>query len=152
MHPTSTLLPTSQLPATQESILQRLKVRGPQSVKILAKQLAITTMGIRQHLAELSNKGFVETTAQTRQPRGRPVHYWQLTARGHEHFPDAHAYVATQLIAVLRQSHGDSALHELIDHSEAQQQNQPCPISRGAGRIHRAGLLPAAAGVYRRVV
>ena len=44
-------------PKTQEILLQRLKTRGPQSVKILSKQLDITTMGVRQHLNELAARG-----------------------------------------------------------------------------------------------
>ena len=112
---------TSSLPASQESILRRLKMRGPQSVKILAKQLAITTMGVRQHLMELDQKGLVEARPETRQPRGRPLHYWQLSALGHQHFPDAHDQTAASLMTALRNTHGEKALRELIDQSEAQQ-------------------------------
>ncbi len=112
---------TSSLPASQESILRRLKMRGPQSVKILAKQLAITTMGVRQHLMELDEKGLVEARPETRQPRGRPLHYWQLSALGHQHFPDAHDQTAASLITALRMTYGEKALRELIDQSEAQQ-------------------------------
>lgn len=112
---------TSSLPASQESILRRLKMRGPQSVKVLAKQLAITTMGVRQHLTELGRKGLVEARPETRQPRGRPVHYWQLTPLGHQHFPDAHGQTTTSLITALRDRHGEQALQDLIDQSEAQQ-------------------------------
>lgn len=112
---------SSSLPASQESILRRLKMRGPQSVKILAKQLAITTMGVRQHLAELDQRGLVEARPETRQPRGRPVHYWQLTALGHQHFPDAHGQTATSLITALRDTLGEKALQSLIDQSEARQ-------------------------------
>ena len=46
----------------QEKILQRLKTRGPQSVKIMSNQLDMTTMGVRQHLAELGKKGVVKQT------------------------------------------------------------------------------------------
>ena len=110
----------SSLSASQELILRRLKMRGPQSVKILAKQLAITTMGVRQHLTELDHKGLVEAKPKTRQQRGRPLHYWQLSALGHKHFPDAHDQTAASLITALRNSHGEKVLRELIDQSEAQ--------------------------------
>lgn len=46
-----------ELPKSQDRIIDRLKTRGPQSVKILSKQLAMTTMGVRQHLADLETRG-----------------------------------------------------------------------------------------------
>ena len=56
----------------QEKILQRLKTRGPQSVKIMSNQLDMTTMGVRQHLTELGKKGVVKQTQEEKQTRGRP--------------------------------------------------------------------------------
>ena len=41
---------------SQVQLMDRLKTRGPQSVKILAKQLDMTTMGVRQHLTNLAEK------------------------------------------------------------------------------------------------
>jgi len=102
------------LPQSQESILRRLKVRGPQSVKILANQLDITTMGVRQHMAELASRGLVKQTAETRQTRGRPVHYWQLTALGHGRFSDNHADRLAELLTVIRDEHGEDGLNELV--------------------------------------
>ena len=78
------------LAKSQEKILQRLKTRGEQSVKILSNQLDMTTMGVRQHLAELENKGFVTQTREEKQTRGRPVHLWRLTQTGHQRFPDGY--------------------------------------------------------------
>ncbi len=42
-----------RLARNQEHILRSLKTRGPQSVRILARQLAMTAMGVRHHLAHL---------------------------------------------------------------------------------------------------
>lgn len=103
-----------ELPQSQQAILQRLKVRGPQSVKILANQLAITTMGVRQHIAELETRGLVAQTAETRQTRGRPVHYWQLTARGHQQFQDTHDECLAGLISAIALEHGESGLEQLV--------------------------------------
>ncbi|MAK94252.1 MAG: MarR family transcriptional regulator [Gammaproteobacteria bacterium] len=101
-------------PKTQQILLQRLKTRGPQSVKILSKQLDITTMGVRQHLNELAARGLVTTTAENHQTRGRPAHYWQLTDSGHRQFPGSHAEVCVTLITRIRDQFGDEALQEII--------------------------------------
>lgn len=104
-----------ELANSQQDILQRLKTRGPQSVKILASQLGMTTMGVRQHLAELRRRGLVDQTQETRQTRGRPVHLWKLTGDGHRQFPDGHAQVTLELIDTLRQELGPTRLDRLID-------------------------------------
>ena len=56
-----------QLAKSREQILLLLKTRGPQSVKILSNQLDMTTMGIRQHLADLEQKGLVSQTTEEKQ-------------------------------------------------------------------------------------
>jgi predicted ArsR family transcriptional regulator len=111
-------------PKTQQNLLQRLKTRGPQSVKILSKQLDITTMGVRQHLNELAARGLVTTTAENHQTRGRPAHYWQLTDTGHRQFPDSHAEACVTLITRIRDQFGDEALQEII------RGNQDAELSR----------------------
>lgn len=100
---------------SQQLLLQKLKMRGPQSVKILAKQLDMTTMGARQHLAELLAKGLVSQTREARQNRGRPVHLWKLTKAGHQFFPDSHAQVTLELIQVIRSDFGEEGLNRVID-------------------------------------
>ena len=109
---------------SQQQILHRLKTRGPQSVKILAKQLAMTSMGARQHLADLERRSYVEQTREEKQTRGRPVHLWKLTAKGHLQFPDSHSQVTLELIDVIRSSLGEEALDRLVDQRNQQLQTQ----------------------------
>jgi len=104
-----------ELPKSQDRIMHRLKTRGPQSVKILSKQLDMTTMGVRQHLAELESKGLVGQTQEERQTRGRPVHLWKLSAAGHGRFPDMHSQTTTELIDVIRSTLGEQSLNQLIE-------------------------------------
>ncbi len=104
-----------ELPKSQTRIMHRLKTRGPQSVKILSKQLDMTTMGVRQHLMDLESKGFIRQTQEERQTRGRPVHLWKLSAKGHGQFPDTHSQATLELIDVIRSSLGGEALDRLID-------------------------------------
>ncbi len=102
------------LPTSQDKLLHCLKTRGPQSVKILSNQLDMTTMGVRQHLAELERKALVKKNPEARQNRGRPVHLWQLTRSGHGHFSDTHDVLAADLIQVVQESLGEASLDELI--------------------------------------
>tara|TARA_B110000858_G_scaffold193768_1_gene246903 strand:+ start:2452 stop:3090 length:639 start_codon:yes stop_codon:yes gene_type:complete len=104
-----------ELPKSQDRIMQRLKTRGPQSVKILSKQLDMTTMGVRQHLTDLESKGLVAQTQEERQTRGRPVHLWKLSENGHARFPDGHSQATIELIDVMRSSLGEEGLNQLID-------------------------------------
>lgn len=111
-----------ELAKSQQAILQRLKTRGPQSVKILASQLAMTTMGVRQHLADLQVRELVTQTSETRQTRGRPVHFWKLTARGHQRFPDSHEQVTLELLDTLQTELGQTRTNQLIDIRSSKQQ------------------------------
>ena len=104
-----------QLNKSHERILNYLKSRGPQSVRLLAKELGITTMGVRQHLTELAEQGLVTAMAEARQRRGRPVRLWKLTQAGHERFPDSHSLITLELIDVVRTRLGEDTLNELID-------------------------------------
>ncbi|MEQ8407578.1 MAG: metalloregulator ArsR/SmtB family transcription factor [Gammaproteobacteria bacterium] len=103
-----------ELAKSPQRLLHCLKTRGPQSVKILAKQLGMTTMGARQHLTALADQGLVSTREETRQTRGRPVHLWQLTTTGHQQFPDSHSQITVELIDVLRHEFGEDGLSRVI--------------------------------------
>lgn len=107
---------------SQQQIMHHLKMRGPQSVKILAKQLDMTTMGVRQHLTDLHKKACVGQTQEEKQTRGRPVHLWKLSYKGHQQFPDTHAQVSLELIDVIRSKFGEASLNELIDQRNARVQ------------------------------
>ncbi|MCB1670864.1 MAG: MarR family transcriptional regulator [Gammaproteobacteria bacterium] len=103
------------LSASQQNILGQLKQHGGQSVKVLARRLDMTTMGIRQHLADLLHIGLVTTSVETRQTRGRPLHLWELTELGHSQFPDSHREESCELIEVIREKLGGAVLDDLVD-------------------------------------
>ena len=105
---------------SQEKILYQIKRLGPQSAALLAKQMGLTTMAIRQHLEQLSADGLVQATEPEAQARGRPVRKWRLTDKGHGRFPDAHAQVTVELISGVRNLLGQESLDELIRHRGAQ--------------------------------
>ena len=102
------------LPRSQAALISHLKSRGAQSIKILAAALELTTMGVRQHLAQLETQGYVEQAQTNRQTRGRPVTLWKLSKQGHELFADRHAQLAVTLLQETRKSFGEPALNSLI--------------------------------------
>jgi predicted ArsR family transcriptional regulator len=145
-----------ELPKSQDRIMQRLKTRGPQSVKILSKQLDMTTMGVRQHLAELESKGIVGQTQEERQIRGRPVHLWKLSAAGHGRFPDMHSQTTIELIDVIRSTLGEQSLNQLIEQRsekiEAQYRKQLDASEPGLQlQIERLAQLRSAEGYMAEV-
>ena len=99
---------------TQDKILYQIKRLGPMPAKALAEKLGITTMGIRQHLAQLEQQALVRAGDPAPQARGRPVSTWHLTDRGHSRFPDAHAQVTVELITNVRDLLGEEALDTII--------------------------------------
>lgn len=121
------------LPASQQKILEQMKNHGALTVRVLARRLAITTMGVRQHLAEMESAGMVEKTAEVRQNRGRPVHRWQLTPEGHRRFPDGHQRLCVDLLGTILHRQGEASLADLVD-------------SHGAGILQRYQAALAAGG------
>ncbi|MBT8145283.1 MAG: MarR family transcriptional regulator [Gammaproteobacteria bacterium] len=103
------------LAESQKIILDQLKRYGPQSVKVLAKRLNLTTMGIRQHLQDLRRNDLVTTTTEARQTRGRPLHLWRLTAEGHDQFPARHQQLNLELLTAIREELGESVLVKLVE-------------------------------------
>jgi len=108
--------------ASSERIVYLLKTRGPQRSQQLADLLQLTAMGVRKHLLTLAQQGLVKAVAaESPGKAGRPRQYWQLTAVGHQQFPDRHADVSLQLIDGVRQLFGDAGLAQLIRQREQQQ-------------------------------
>jgi len=111
------------LSESQQSILFRIKTRGPQTARALAKHLGMTSVGARQHLAELAAGDYVtqQGLEARMQGRGRPVRPWGLTTKGHGRFPDSHADVTVDLIASVRDTFGEQGLDVLIEKRTARQ-------------------------------
>ena len=127
-----------EFPKSQDRIMERLKTRGPQSVKILSKQLGMTTMGVRQHLAGLKTKGLVAQTQEERQTRGRPVHLWKLSKSGHNRFPNTHSQTTLELIDVIRSTLGEKSLNQLIDsRSEEVEANYRAQLDAAAPELQQ---------------
>lgn len=105
------------LAASQQTLLEQLKIHGPRTVKVLARQLNITPMGVRQHLQDLQERGMVDCEVEPPRGRGRPKHRWQLTDQGHAHFPTRGATLALQLLDALRQAAPNPLFEEVVSTS-----------------------------------
>ena len=104
---------------TADAILQHLKARGPQTAQGLAKHLAMTAEGVRQHLAKLRDQGLVGHRDAARGV-GRPKRSWRLTERGHGRFPDGHSQLLLDMVTAVRSEFGEPGLAKLIAAREKQ--------------------------------
>ncbi|MEL4284465.1 metalloregulator ArsR/SmtB family transcription factor [Shewanella xiamenensis] len=102
---------------TTDKIIQLLKLHGPLTAKTLAEELALTTMGVRQHLQALEGAGDVDIEDRV-EGRGRPTRYWGLTEQSRTHFADRHSELSLQLIDSVKMIFGDQGLDKLIEHRE----------------------------------
>lgn len=101
-----------------ERILFHLKMHGDQTAGQLGKALGTSGEAARQQLVRLSEEGVVESWSQA-QGVGRPAQFWRLTQRGQTHFPDTHAALTVDLLAIIRTELGEDMLEKLIDTREA---------------------------------
>ena len=102
---------------TNDKILQMLKIRGELTAKIIAEELGLTTMGVRQHMQALEEANEV-VFEDKKAPRGRPTRYWSLTPKSNSHFADGHEQLTVQLIDSVKSVFGDEGLDKLISHRE----------------------------------
>lgn len=105
---------------TRTSILNYLKMHGPNSAPNIATHLNLTSMAIRLHLYDLAAEGLLSYSEQ-KSKRGRPAKYWYLTDNAQEVFPDAHQSLAVDILNSVTQSLGQAGLESVIStHSQNQ--------------------------------
>lgn len=93
---------TEEFASSDESLLDLLRRRGGLSVLELEKLMQVTATAVRQRLARLTGIGLVERKAH-KAKRGRPVHRYELTAKGRRFAGDNFADLATVLWQELRE-------------------------------------------------
>lgn len=96
-----------------------LKMKGAQTAAVLGKQLGITGEGARQQLVRLGEQGLVVANSEVRGV-GRPVQLWELTDAAQSRFPDTHASLTAELLAIIRSRMGDSVLEAIITAREVE--------------------------------
>jgi predicted ArsR family transcriptional regulator len=104
---------------THEKIIQLLKIQGALTAKVLAAELGLTTMGVRQHVQALEESGDVGFKDE-KAARGRPTRYWFLTDKSNSHFENRHDELTVQLIDSVITLFGDDGLEKVIAHREVE--------------------------------
>ena len=105
---------------TRDKLLFHLKTKGPQTASELAKRLAITSVGARQHLRGLADDELVEFEDQAGQV-GRPRRVWKVASGAAEHFPDSHSELALGMLKAAQDAFGPGGLAKLIKARGAKQ-------------------------------
>ena len=100
---------------TEDRILFALKTRGALSTAALARLMAISVPGVRQHLGRLAIAGLVEHVDRN-EGVGRPAKHWSLTRAADGRFPDTHADLTREMIDAIRDDLGEAALASVVAH------------------------------------
>ena len=87
----------------QRAVLYALRRRGEATSEQLAEKLGMTVSGVRQHLANLTERGLVASADRPRQPgrRGRTERVHHLTDRAEPLFPKAYGELTNQILGYL---------------------------------------------------
>ena len=98
---------------TRRQILELLKRKGDMTAGQLAREIGITSMGVRQHLSGLERDDLVETRI-VRQDRGRPAHYFGLTDEAERLFPVRYGQLAVELLEQIAETDGPEKVDGLF--------------------------------------
>ncbi len=113
----------ANLTDAKRRLLELLKRLGPVTAGVLAKQLELTVVAVRQHLQALEQNGLVTQHKQPPKGRGRPSVHWRLTSLADQVFPDRHAELTVGLIEAAREAFGADGLQKMI-HGRAREQTR----------------------------
>lgn len=114
---------------SKQRILHLLKMRGSQTAAVLAEQLKLSPMAVRQHLQALRAMQWV-TYREEKRPQGRPVKLWQLTERSLSNFPDSYADSIVDLLRGVEAVFGKAGLEKLLlERTQRQIQNYRTRLS-----------------------
>lgn len=134
---------------TRTRVLRLVASTGPTTAPALADRLGLTRAGVRRHLAELVDDGFIEEREVSRgaEParRGRPAKHYVITARGHAVLPTGYAQIAAQAIGYLAQVAGDEGVERFARERAERLEERYGPTVRAAGEssLDRADALAA---------
>ena len=98
---------------TRRQVLELLKRKGEMTAGQLAREIGITSMGVRQHLSGLERDDLVETRV-VRQDRGRPAHYFVLTDAAERLFPVRYGQLAVELLEQIAETDGPEKVDSLF--------------------------------------
>ena len=107
------------LPKTRREILLLLKQRVRATIVELAQQLGMTHEGIRSHIQQLQQDGWVTAECDTEetakeQASGRPPTRYCLSLAGEHVFPKRYDALTALLLAAVAEMTEEKGLHELL--------------------------------------
>jgi predicted ArsR family transcriptional regulator len=98
---------------TRGQILTSIKVNGSMTADLLAQELGISPVAVRQHLSSLEAEGHIKTSVE-RRGLGRPVHRYSVTAEGDESFPRSYDRIANDILDELRVIGGEESVDAIF--------------------------------------
>ncbi|POF32317.1 helix-turn-helix transcriptional regulator [Roseibium marinum] len=119
---------------TRTRLLNALKRSGPQTAADLGEGLNVTSVAVRQHLDGLLQEKLVAFD-DVKGSVGRPKRVWDLTATGHQQFPDNHSNLVLGLLNGLTDLFGADGLEKLISHRETQSRRSYSEALSGASKL-----------------
>lgn len=138
---------------TRKQLLEELRRRGEARAEELAQVMGVTVGGIRQQLVALQGDGLVVYRESVQGP-GRPKHYYRLTPRAEDLFPDLVRGSLGRLVAYL-EAHNPALLRAFLEEEFTRQRAEhnvvpvdpALPFERQV-EMHRAtlerlGFMPA---------
>jgi len=102
----------AQPTGTRASILGFLKRSGGMTAADLARELGVSPMAARQHLAVLEAEGLVEASLR-RSGVGRPSSVYRLTEKGQETFPRLYDAFLILVLKAVRERYGEEGLQAI---------------------------------------
>lgn len=126
--------------STRQSILQLLRRHGEMTALELSEALGVGAVGVRQHLSLLERDGMVRI-AGLRRNVGRPSHLYTLTPEAEDRFPRRYDTLALDVITLVSEVAGPSALDEVLTLRRAETLRTLTPALAGKCRRDQVAAL-----------
>ena len=98
---------------TRQEILTSIKCNGTMTAEELSRELHISQVAVRQHLASLEAEKII-TIHIERRGLGRPSHRYRLTPHGDETFPRRYEALMNLIVEELHEWQGEEAVQSLF--------------------------------------
>ena len=134
--------------STRQQIIQLMRERGKMTARDIARELGITSVGVRRHLANLEKDGLASVQL-VRQKVGRPTFIYSLTDQAQELFPKNYHSLATQLLDAIQVREGDKGIDSIFSARMDQLLSQYRPRMEGKdlqGRVRELAKIQDEAG------
>ncbi len=99
--------------SSKDSLLLHLKSHNELTVPQLCELLEITSMAVRRHLSEFISGGLIQSRL-VKQPMGRPIYVYRLTAKANSLFPSNFQNLAKELLQVVYKQYGHKGVMDLL--------------------------------------